>query len=92
MAFKLQDCIVANFFIKFKAAPSHHLREVPQMGQAEGKEGQMLFTPQVEGCISVPTWELRASSFTQLEKIYYLQNTYLNESDAVLYESLSLLK
>lgn len=59
MAFKLQDYIVANFFIKFKAAPHHHLRDVPQMGQAEGKEGQMHFT--VKGYISVLTWELRAS-------------------------------
>lgn len=42
MAFKLQGCIVANFFIKFKATPYHCLRNVPQMGQAEGKEGQML--------------------------------------------------
>lgn len=52
MAFKLQDCIVANFFTKFKAAPCHRLRDVPHMGQAEGKEGQMLLT--VKGYTSVP--------------------------------------
>lgn len=51
MAFKLQDCIVANFFIKFKAAPYHCLRNVPQMGQAEGKEGQMLFTINVKATL-----------------------------------------
>lgn len=43
MAFKLQDCLVTNFFIKFKA-PSRQPGDVAQMGQAGGKEGQMLLT------------------------------------------------
>lgn len=76
MAFKLQDCIVANFFIKFKAAPYHHLRDVPQMGQAEGKKGQMLL--KVKGYTSVPTWELRATVWlraaVKLEKILIEKN------------------
>lgn len=43
MAFKLQDCIVTNFFIKFKA-PTCKPGHVAQMGRAGGKEGQMLLT------------------------------------------------
>lgn len=43
MAFKLQNCIVANFFIKFKAALYHHLREVPQVEQAEGRGPDALY-------------------------------------------------
>lgn len=61
MAFKLQGCIVANFFIKFKATPYHCLRNVPQMGQAEGKEGQMLFTINVKGYTSVLAWDPEAT-------------------------------
>lgn len=45
--------------MEFKAAPYHCLRDVPQMGQAEGKEGQILFT--VKGYTFIPTRALGAT-------------------------------
>lgn len=100
MAFKLQDCLGTNFFIKFKA-PSRQPGDVAQMGRAGGKEGQVFLTIKAKAallccrgnaglqpdCYQQPNWK----KYRLGGKKYNTQNTYLNECDAVLYKSIPSL-